>query len=313
MVSAMLVSAKVAGTGQQSTADAAVYMGEHLVDTLGLRLVAGRNFTPDEEAVTYGSDMGLHTAGSVIITRALADRLFPDGHALGRTIHYVNWPSGERTVTGVVAHLLRNNFGNDNSALDYSMLFPGVVSQFPIGMYAVRLKTSDVPSACKALTAVIQRKLGTGLVPGTRTQCDSFAALKNDMLSQPKAAVWLLSGVTLIVLLVTLTGIMGMSSYWVQQRTRSIGVRRALGARRGDILRGLLMENILVVGAGVVAGLIAAYGINLWLMQHYELLRLPWTYLPVGAVLLLVLGQLAVLAPARRASNIPPIVATRAI
>ncbi|MGH9438755.1 MAG: ABC transporter permease, partial [Terriglobia bacterium] len=99
------------------------------------------------------------------------------------------------------------------------------------------------------------------------------------MLAQPRAAVWLLSGVTLIVLIVTLTGIMGMTGYWVQQRTRSIGIRRALGARRKDILRETLVENLLVVAAGVVLGLLAAYGINLWLMRHYELLRLPWTYL----------------------------------
>jgi putative ABC transport system permease protein len=99
----------------------------------------------------------------------------------------------------------------------------------------------------------------------------------------------------------------------VQQRTRSIGVRRALGARRSDVLRELLIENLVVVGIGVVAGLIAAYGINLWLMRHYELLRLPVIYLPVGAALLVGLGQLAVLAPARRASRIPPIVATRAL
>lgn len=313
MVDTMLMEASVVGVGQHTKGNAVMYMGDHLVDTLGLWLVAGRNFTQGEESVSYGSGMGFHADGPVIITRALANRLFPDGHALGRTIHYADSPGGERTVVGVIAHLLRNRFGKDNDDLDYSMLFPGVAAQFPMGLFAARLKTPDVPRVCKALTAVVQRELGAHLTPDRQPQCDSFAILHNDMLAQPRAAVWLLSGVTLIVLIVTLTGIMGMTGYWVQQRTRSIGIRRALGARRKDILRELLVENALVVGLGMLLGLIAAYAINLWLMRHYELLRLPWIYLPVGAVLLLVLGQLAALTPALRASNVPPAVATRSV
>jgi putative ABC transport system permease protein len=71
------------------------------------------------------------------------------------------------------------------------------------------------------------------------------------------------------------------------------------------------IENLLVVGAGIVLGMLLAYAVNLWLMRHYELSRLPWIYLPFGAALMLVLGQLAVLAPARRAAAVPPVVATR--
>lgn len=216
-------------------------------------------------------------------------------------------------MVGVVAHLIRNKFTSDNHALDYSMVFPGVAARWPVAMFAVRIRTPDAPRICKALTAVVRRELGADMLPGLHARCDTFPALRNQMLAQPRAAVWLLSGVTLIVLIVTLTGIMGMTGYWVQQRTRSIGIRRALGARRKDILRELLVENALVVGLGMLLGLIAAYAINLWLMRHYELLRLPWIYLPVGAVLLLVLGQLTALMPALRASNVPPAVATRSV
>jgi putative ABC transport system permease protein len=133
------------------------------------------------------------------------------------------------------------------------------------------------------------------------------------MLATSRAAVWLLSGVSLVVLIVALAGIMGLTAYWVQQRTRQIGIHRALGARRGDILRHLQWENLLVVGLGVALGMIVAFAVNLWLMRHYELARLPWTYLPLGAVLLLLLGQIAVLGPALRASRVPPVVATRSL
>jgi putative ABC transport system permease protein len=137
--------------------------------------------------------------------------------------------------------------------------------------------------------------------------------MRQRMLAQPKAAVWLLSGVSLIVLLVALVGIMGMTSYWVQQRTRQIGIRRALGAKRSDILHHIQWENLMVMSAGILLGMVLAYAVNLWLMRHYELTRLPWQYLPLGAMLMLALGQLAVLSPALRAAKVPPVVATRSV
>ncbi|HEX5340506.1 MAG TPA: FtsX-like permease family protein, partial [Gammaproteobacteria bacterium] len=108
-------------------------------------------------------------------------------------------------------------------------------------------------------------------------------------------------------------GIVGLASFWVAQRQRTIGVRRALGATRGNILRYFQTENFLLATIGIGIGMLLAYGINLLLMQHYELPRLPWTYLPVGAVALWLIGQLAVLGPALRASHVPPVVATRSV
>ncbi len=313
MVGTMLMEANVLGKDSHTKASAVMYVGNNLVDTLGLRLVAGRNFTPDEEAVTPSSNMVFRANGPVIVTRALADRLYPDGHALGKTLHYANSPDGSRTIVGIVAHLMRNRFTQRPQELDYTLLFPGWVRQFPIAIFAVRTSGFNVMRTCRTLESVIQHNVGDRLVPGSEVQCDTYASLRDQMLAQPRAAVWLLAGVTLIVLIVTLTGIAGMTGYWVQQRIHSIGIRRALGAKRSDVLRELLIEDLIVVGVGVIVGLIVAYGINLWLIRHYELLRLPWTYLPLGAALLLVLGQLAVLVPARRASNIPPMVATRAV
>lgn len=98
-----------------------------------------------------------------------------------------------------------------------------------------------------------------------------------------------------------------------QSRVLLAGGNRALGARKIDILRWLLIENALVVSTGVVLGMMLAYSINLWLMRHYELSRLPATYLPLGAVVLMLLSQLAVLWPAIRATRVSPAVATHSI
>jgi putative ABC transport system permease protein len=126
-----------------------------------------------------------------------------------------------------------------------------------------------------------------------------------------RAMAWLLAGVCLLLLVVTAVGIVGLTSFWVAQRRRQIGIRRAVGATRGDILRYFQAENFLLASLGIVLGMALAYGLNLLLMRHYELGRLPGYYLPAGALALWLLGQLAVLGPALRAAKVPPVVATR--
>jgi putative ABC transport system permease protein len=112
---------------------------------------------------------------------------------------------------------------------------------------------------------------------------------------------------------VTAFGIVGLASFWVAQRRKQIGIRRALGATRADILRYFQTENFLIVTFGIALGVVLAIGINLALMKFFEVPRLPLWYLPVGVVALWLLGQLAVLAPALRAAAVPPVVATRSV
>lgn len=120
-----------------------------------------------------------------------------------------------------------------------------------------------------------------------------------------------LTAVSVILLIITGIGMAGLTSFWVTQRRKQIGIRRALGARKVDILRYFQAENLIIAGAGSVAGILLAIGINLILMQAFEMERMPLWYEFAGLVVVLVLGQLAALVPARRASNVPPLVATR--
>jgi putative ABC transport system permease protein len=99
----------------------------------------------------------------------------------------------------------------------------------------------------------------------------------------------------------------------VQQRRRQIGIRRALGATRANILQYFQIENFLIVSGGIALGMAGAYGLNLGLMHWYELPRMPWLYLPVGAIALWLIGQIAVLGPALRAAAVPPVTATRSV
>jgi len=137
--------------------------------------------------------------------------------------------------------------------------------------------------------------------------------LRSTYFQTDRAMAGMLVGVIVALLGVTALGIVGLASFWVQQRRRQIGVRRALGATRGDILRYFQTENFLIVTGGIAVGTALAFALNLVLMQHYELPRLPLYYLPVSALVLWGLGQLAVLGPALRAAAVPPVVATRSV
>ena len=111
--------------------------------------------------------------------------------------------------------------------------------------------------------------------------------------------------------MVTASGIVGIASLWVTQRRKQIGVRRALGARRVDILRYFITENFMITSVGVVAGVLLAIGLNQLLVSNLEMAKLPLTYLLAGAGVFWALGVLAVYGPAWRAASISPATATR--
>ncbi|MGH8258060.1 MAG: ABC transporter permease, partial [Steroidobacteraceae bacterium] len=119
--------------------------------------------------------------------------------------------------------------------------------------------------------------------------------------------------VTVLVVAVACFGIFGLATYNVNTRTKQIGTRRAIGARRGDIIRYFMIENGAITTAGFVLGCVLALGVGYWLSMHYQLPRLDLYYLVGGILALWGIGQLAVVQPARRAAAVPPATATRTL
>ena len=140
---------------------------------------------------------------------------------------------------------------------------------------------------------------------------DSMEQNRSDLYRNDRAVAWMLAAVTVLLLLVTASGIVGMATLWVNQRRKQIGVRRALGARKVDILRYFILENVIISTGGVVAGLLLAIGLNQLLVSQLELPKLPIMYLAIGSLVLWLVGIAAVYAPAWRASSISPAIATR--
>ncbi len=291
---------------QEKTLAAAMYQAsEDTVRTLGLKLVAGRDFLPDEYQVSSDlenvTDMA-QMASAAILSADSARKLFPDGPAIGRTVYMGGIPLH---VVGVVERLTRPNAPDGNRS--YSMILPIRLNYNNGGFYLLRTDPARRGEVLKAAVAALDKIDSSRLVLKQRTYDD----IRREYFSADRDMIGLLLVVCALLLVVTALGIVGLASFWVQQRTKQIGIRRALGATRGQVLRYFQTENFLLATIGIVIGMLLAYSTNLWLMQQYELPRLPLGYLPVGALALWLLGQVAVLGPARRAAAVPPAVATR--
>jgi putative ABC transport system permease protein len=298
-------------SSQQPLARAYVFSGSQgLNRTLGVRVVQGSDIR-DDELPSIPDLLGEHAASMqmpALLTQALAQRMFPDGKAVGKLLYTSIWGGHPVTlrIVGVIDHLRGEITGrpDDDEAILTELK---VASEGLGGGYMIRSKPGQLrqtlPLAAKAM-----EKANPGHV---QQKVQSMADLRADYFKADRALAGILTTIMAILLAVTALGIGGLASFWVQQRTRQIGIRRALGATRGDILRYFQMENFLIVGGGLLLGCLLAYALNQFLMQRFELSRLPPSYLALGVPALWLLGQLAVLGPALRAARIPPAIATR--
>jgi len=275
----------------------------HGIKTLGLNLVAGRNFNADEIRDLDQDHDNPESATVVIVSKALADRLFPDGQALGRAIYLGKTPS---TIIGIVETMQASHATTATDIADHALLAP-FQWQGSTALYAVRAK----PGKRDALMQAIPTKLAQVNHSRVIGRMSSFEDVRKDAYRPLRAMAIILGCVSLMLIAITGLGIVGLTSYWVAQRRRQIGIRRALGARRVDILAYFHTENFLVVGMGAVAGIILAKGTNMLVVEHFEMAQLPYAYIFFSVLIVLLLGQLSVLWPAVRASHIPPVQAIR--
>lgn len=273
-------------------------------EALGLQLLKGRFFNGDEYANSKLSDSYLPTGHVVLVTQSLAERLWPGQSALGKRIWIGKITTF--TVVGVIADVLRPGENGGGVAHFHWSMFSPISPGLAIQDFVVRSAPRDRDRVLRAGVQKLEALSSSVVVKGL-----TFGDIRDKFFANARSMVWMLILVCVVMLAVTAFGIVGLTSFWVGQRRRQIGIRRAVGATRAHIMQYFQTENFLLSTVGVVIGMILAFGINLYLMQHYQMLRMPWYYLPASAIALWVLGQLAVLGPALRAANVPPVVATR--
>jgi putative ABC transport system permease protein len=293
------------GDDVDGTGVAIYFVDEHGIDTFGVDLVAGRNFTPTDVEWHEGSSSRWPPTG--IISTAAAETLYPDedaSTAIGKTVYISN--NQPVRIVGIVDRLQAAWKSWDG--VERSMLVP--MYRLSSGMrYVIRTEPGQrdalMPQVEELLAGSNPDRIVRSMSTMTETRARSYL--------EDSAMIKLLVFIVGLLTAITGLGIVGLASFNVARRTRQIGTRRALGASRPAILRYFLLENFLVSSVGIVSGAILAVGLNIWMVQTFDLTPVAWYIIPAAMIALWLVGQAAVLGPARRASLVPPAVATRSV
>lgn len=285
---------------------AAVYMiDERGLNTLDVEIIAGENFS--------ATDIGWRELGAtgwpatILITKALAGSLYPDESwqfALGKTIYISN--DQPLIIKGIVDQIQAPWVGW--SDLEHVVLVPERTLS-PSNQYFIRAEPGQRDAVMPEIEEMLASSNKGRIIRGLRT----IEETRERSYRGDAAMIKILSTVMVILTIVTGLGIVGLASFSVNRRRKQIGTRRALGASQAAIIRYFMLENFLISTVGVVIGAALTVGLNMVLVNLFSLPALDWYFVPAGMVVLWIVGQIAVLGPARKAANIPPAMATRTI
>jgi putative ABC transport system permease protein len=290
---------------------------EGTLDALGIRIVEGRTFTRDEverdalrlrQLYAAPRPMGADNrprekfAQDVVVSQAFAKLAFGDGSALGKTLE-----DSDRDLYRIIGTI--DSFYNPYGwpIHEYVVFYANASRSYEGGApYLVRTE----PGPAGALLGPIEARL-LAANNGRNLRVQALTEIKRQYFSAQQVVVTMMTGVIVLLVLVTSLGIVGLTSFSVAERTRQIGTRRALGARRTDILAHFLLENWLITTMGLTLGVALAYGLNIGLLSAVSGAKLSGALVVAGVLVLWLAGLLATLAPALRAARISPAIATR--
>lgn len=293
-------SLKPAPEESKSARSSYMFIDEHGINTYGVKLIAGRNYTEDEVIVTDNYD---ELSKVTVVTKTLLDELFPDGNGLGQTVYFGDIPM---KVIGVV-ELMKGPWLKDSRPDNVALLpfiKPGTNARF-----VVRTEPGQRQSVMNRVEEAMLKNYNKRVISRIRGLDDD----KESYMAEDTLMMRMLIVLITILVLVTALGIFGLTLFNISKRTKQIGTRRALGARKSAIISYFLVENAMICIVGLVIGVIAAVYLGQVLMQHFSIAQLDISYVLATALAVFVMSLLAVLAPAKRAANISPSIATRTI
>lgn len=251
----------------------------------------------------------------VVINRATADAIWPDGNAIGNTIQLGasdDNPNPEMTVVGIVGNVIHRDLGRAASPQIFTPRAQAGANYGGAGTRAATLvvKGTVPPPALIGRVRDVFRQLDPAIpLSGIRT----MDAVVGQSLADERFVGLLLGVFSAVAMSLAAVGVYGLMAYLVVQRTREIGVRIALGAQGGQVVRYVVGRSVALTAAGAGLGLLAALAGSRTLEGFVSMVsvRDPWVF-AVGPAVLLVISALAAWAPARRAAGIDPLQAIRA-
>jgi putative ABC transport system permease protein len=266
---------------------------------LGARLKAGRVFDATDRS---GSQP------VAIVNEAFARRYWPGQNPLGKRVREYggdNW----RAVVGVIADVKHSGPAADarpEVSMPYAQLDPAFMTNWSRGVSFVLRGTgtaTSLVSAARAQVASIDPDMPLN-------EMQSMAALAADAVSEPRFRTVLLGVFAALAITLASIGVFGVLSYFVTQRTREIGIRVALGASHGDILRMIVGRGLALAGVGLVLGLLASVPLTRSMQTLlFEVKPLDLTTIAIVVIGLSLVAGLASYLPARRALRIEPMTA----
>jgi putative ABC transport system permease protein len=308
---------RAAGTRGEMLRTQVYNADEQTMQTLGVPVTEGRDFNQEE---VVRDTVRLRTLNAsqrdqgadgrprekflqeVIVTRAFGRLAFGDEPLLGKLLE--DSDADLYRVVGVI-DAFYNPYGWPIH--EYAVFYPNYSRGYEFGAsFLLRTDPGQAAIVAQALEARLLAVNG-----GRNLQVRTMDEIKAQYFGPQRLVSTLMTWVTVLLVLVTSLGVVGLTSFSVAERTRQIGTRRALGARRRDVLGHFLAENWLLTTMGVAVGVALAYALNYGLVSSVEGAKLRWPLLGLGVLLLWAVGLLATLLPALRASRISPALATR--
>jgi predicted permease len=281
----------IEGRGSSLNAGANMVSTEYF-ETLGVPIRRGRQFT-EEDARSGGSP--------AVISQAMANRYWPGADPVGQRFKESNGASHE--IIGVVADISSRQVGKLDGPLFYTPASPGELA----GLTFVLRTNENLPGSVNAV-----REVARSLDKDVFMSAEPLEESVRRMLEPARTGAWFSGTVSLLALLIAATGIYGMLSYHVVERTSEIGIRMALGAQRSNVLLLIVSDGMKLAAIGTAIGLVTA--IVLARVMSSVLFGIGPTDLltfitvSVGA---LVVALVACYIPARRATKVDPLIALR--
>jgi putative ABC transport system permease protein len=287
--------------GEESPANV-FWVDDHSINALGAKLSAGTTF--DASAVKYLEHYPQFMEPVTIVSQGFAEALFPKQNALGKTF-YDNHGTPYKII-GIIEHMHGSWVGWDK--VDRVILSP-MIGPAPRTRYIVRTQPGEIDRIMAETEVALRQRDPNRVIGKLRKMSEQKqASYAGDSLMAVTLTV-----VTGLVLVFSALGIFGLATFNVNTRTRQIGTRRAVGARRRDIVGYFMAENWMVTSLGVVVGCCLALAAGFWLSTHFGLPRLDLYFLVGGVLGLWVVGQLAAWQPSLKAAKVSPAMATRTV
>jgi predicted permease len=269
---------------------------------MGISLKQGRFFDKHDDE---------HAPWVIVVDEVFANKFFPNGDAVGKRIRQGD--DNPQTIIGVVGHVkVWGLDSDDKQPLRAQMYEP--MRQFPdqeVSQFAdvrVALRTSGSQQPIDSIRSLVKSLNGQNLIYNAQTMNEALAG----SLASRRFAMLVLDAFAVLALLLASLGLYGVISYLVERRTPELGIRIALGAQRRNVLRLVLGDGLKMTVSGVVAGLVAAFGLTRLLtgMVYGVSTTDPATFTAI-AVLLIAVALVACYIPARRATRVDPLTALR--